>query len=60
MVSKTSELFLDTDARVEAVQKAIHVLEDFHGANSSLHQGQSLTKYVHGMTADVASLICWK
>ena len=36
----------DTVARVEAVQKAVHVLEDFHDANSSLHQGQSLTMYV--------------
>ena len=36
----------DTVVRVEAVQKAVRVLEDFHDANSSLHQGQPLTKYV--------------
>ena len=35
----------DTVARVEAVQKAVHVLEDSHDASSSLHPGQPLTKY---------------
>ena len=36
----------DTVARVEAVQKAVHVLQNSHDATSSLHQGQPLTKYV--------------
>ena len=41
-----AQTILDTDARVEAVQRAVRVLEDFHDANSSLHQGQPITNYV--------------
>ena len=43
---KNAQTVPDTVARVEAVQKAVHVLEDSHDANSSLHPGQPLTKYV--------------
>ena len=50
----------DTVARVEAVQKAVHVLEDSHDANSSLIKVNRLRSTCRGMTADVASLICWK
>ena len=50
----------DTVARVEAVQKAVHVLEDSHDANSSLIKVNRSPSTCRGMTGDVASLICWK